>query len=151
MDKEQEFMIGLEALTRKIGIKICGCGCCGSPFLDDAKITSAESGYGYGAEGKVEWMDPKEEWGNWEKYKVSIVKGDGAMATPQDKAATWQSQPTSDGYWWLDSLDGEIVLVEVMHATTSNAIAFYIGDEEEGVVKTIRGQWQGPIKPPEVE
>jgi len=29
------FLNELTELTKKYGIEICGCGCCGSPFLDD--------------------------------------------------------------------------------------------------------------------
>lgn len=35
--KATKFIAELTALTRKHGIAIGGCGCCGSPFLMDAK------------------------------------------------------------------------------------------------------------------
>jgi len=28
-----EFVVELTALTRKHGVSVCGCGCCGSPWL----------------------------------------------------------------------------------------------------------------------
>lgn len=73
-DKERAFLIGLAKLTRETGIAIGGCGCCGSPSLDDAEITSDESGYssGHGAMD-VRWTDPADAWG-WGNYRESIVR-----------------------------------------------------------------------------
>ena len=46
--KQREFIIELETLTRKYGISIGGCGCCGSPWLeDDADVSDDQSGYAY--------------------------------------------------------------------------------------------------------
>lgn len=40
------FILELEALTRKHGISVDGCGCCGSPFLSTVDNPSCkESGY----------------------------------------------------------------------------------------------------------
>lgn len=40
INKEIEcFLIGLAELTEKHGIVICGCGCCGSPYLEERKMT----------------------------------------------------------------------------------------------------------------
>ena len=69
--KEREFLIGLEKLTRVTGIMIGGCGCCGSPFLEEAKITDERSGYIW--EGQVIWVDPSDEY-DWKKYSKYIVK-----------------------------------------------------------------------------
>ena len=33
--KCKEFLTELSALTKKYGIRIDGCGCCGSPWLED--------------------------------------------------------------------------------------------------------------------
>lgn len=71
--KEKEFLIGLEALTRKTGIRICGCGCCNSPFLEKARITNERSGYGFGHSSEVIWLDELEIH-NWKEYANSIVK-----------------------------------------------------------------------------
>ena len=73
-DNEKEFLIGLEALTRKTGIAIGGCGCCGSPFLFDAEINSDKSGYAYGGFSDiVTWVDPSDKY-DWEKYSDLIIK-----------------------------------------------------------------------------
>jgi len=47
LTKEQvkKFLEELTELTRKHGIKVCGCGCCGSPWLDVISID--ELGYEY--------------------------------------------------------------------------------------------------------
>ena len=37
MDRLENFLKELAELTQKYGIKIGGCGCCGSPFLHDLK------------------------------------------------------------------------------------------------------------------
>lgn len=34
-DREINFLDELAELTKKYNIKICGCGCCGSPYLED--------------------------------------------------------------------------------------------------------------------
>ena len=71
--KEKEFLIGLEKLTRKTGIKIWGCGCCSSPSLEKAKITSKDSGYGFGYMKEVSWIDRSDEF-DWGNCSNSIVK-----------------------------------------------------------------------------
>ena len=35
MQNMQNFLDDLAEITKKYGIKICGCGCCGSPWLRD--------------------------------------------------------------------------------------------------------------------
>ena len=72
-EKEKEFLIGLERLTRKTGIEIGGCGCCGSPFLLEAKITSEKSGYAYRCFSDVTWVDPSDKY-DWKEYSKKIVK-----------------------------------------------------------------------------
>jgi len=74
-EKEVLFLIGLEKLTRDTGIEIGGCGCCGSPYLDQAEITDKRSGYGYGYASEVLWIDPSDDY-DWENYSGSIVKTD---------------------------------------------------------------------------
>lgn len=71
-EKEREFLIGLEALTRKTGIRVFGCGCCGSPSLDTADITSEKSGYGQGF-ADVTWIDESDSY-DWKEYGENIVK-----------------------------------------------------------------------------
>lgn len=67
------FLIGLEKLTRETGISIGGCGCCASPFLIDAEITSEKSGYGVSYAGEISWIDPSDDY-DWEKFSKGIVK-----------------------------------------------------------------------------
>ena len=74
-EKERLFLIGLEKLTRDTGIEIGGCGCCGSPYLEQAEITDKRSGYGYGYASEVLWIDPSDDY-DWENYSGSIVKTD---------------------------------------------------------------------------
>ena len=73
-DKEKEFIKGLEKLTRETGIVIGGCGCCGSPYLDVAEITSDDAGYAQKPEeGEIGWIDPSDAY-DWLNYKELIVK-----------------------------------------------------------------------------
>lgn len=73
-DNEKKFLIGLAMLTRETGVEIGGCGCCGSPFLLDAKITSSESGYSTnGRSSEVRWVDPSEKY-YWDKYRNNVVR-----------------------------------------------------------------------------
>jgi hypothetical protein len=47
-DKEQEFLLGLEELTRRTGVAITACGCCESPFLIDVSdAANPQAGYDY--------------------------------------------------------------------------------------------------------
>jgi len=70
-EKEKAFLVGLEKLTQETGIKISGCGCCGSPFLDEAKITSDNSGYGIGYAGEILWIDKSDKY-DWDNFSKSI-------------------------------------------------------------------------------
>ncbi len=76
-DAEKEFIIGLEELTRKTGIVISGCGCCGSPFLSEQDITTnqEESGYGWG-DSDIQWMafDDKYVEKSWEDRAKRLYK-----------------------------------------------------------------------------
>lgn len=42
MNKIELFLQDLAELTKKHGIKIDGCGCCGSPWLEDNEMVIAE-------------------------------------------------------------------------------------------------------------
>ena len=47
MDRLEEFLKELAQLTQKYGLAIKGCGCCGSPWIDDFKgeIDAEDLGY----------------------------------------------------------------------------------------------------------
>jgi|GEM_PF-3019112 len=47
-EKEKIFLEKLEALTKKTGIAVACCGCCGSPYLLKVDINDPKAGYGYG-------------------------------------------------------------------------------------------------------
>lgn len=58
-EREQQFLDGLTELTKRTGVVIAGCGCCGSPFLvDDLPVTEdgryTISEYSY----QVSWEQP---------------------------------------------------------------------------------------------
>jgi len=64
-EKEAAFLIELSELTRKHGIAVGGCGCCGSPFLNDEISTAPEAGYGYAGFADFCWIQPDSyEWSN---------------------------------------------------------------------------------------
>lgn len=50
-EKVTEFLTELTELTKKYGIQIAGCGCCGSPWLEEAEH---ENGFYVLEEGKWE-------------------------------------------------------------------------------------------------
>lgn len=72
-EDKKKFLVGLEKLTRETGIKIYGCGCCGSPDIIEVKITSDKSGYGIGYAGEISWIDPSDK-DDWEDYSKTIIK-----------------------------------------------------------------------------
>ncbi len=74
-EREIDFLICLEKITRETGIFISGCGCCGSPSLEQMTEEQNDplAGYGRGGQDEVAWIYPKDEYA-WELYKQSIVK-----------------------------------------------------------------------------
>jgi len=74
-DKEREFIIALEKLTRETGIAIGGCGCCGSPRLDKINLAKESKLAGYGTDGSCDimWISPNDSY-DWDNYKNSIIK-----------------------------------------------------------------------------
>lgn len=72
-EKEKQFLIGLEKLTRETGVAIGGCGCCGSPFLHPAMPEELVGEAGYAYVDKVEWISPYDKY-DWEKNAANIVK-----------------------------------------------------------------------------
>lgn len=66
-----QFLAGLAELTRKTGVIIGGCGCCGSPHLRVATELAPEAGYGFA--GGVHWISPDDDY-DWEEYSASIVR-----------------------------------------------------------------------------
>jgi len=67
------FILELSELTRKYGIAIGGCGCCGSPWLDDsADISDMRAGYGDTADG-LKWVAPSDAC-DWQTYSADIVR-----------------------------------------------------------------------------
>jgi len=61
-DAQEEFLIGLEALTRKTGLELCGCGCCGSPYLTPLKEKNFNPTDGYSVTPNGDYADCV-EWG----------------------------------------------------------------------------------------
>ena len=53
--KESDFLTELEILTRKHGIAIGGCGCCGSPWLEELSDKRLALTYTYHYSDKVLW------------------------------------------------------------------------------------------------
>jgi hypothetical protein len=68
-----EFLLELRELTRKYGISIGGCGCCGSPWLDeDADISDKRAGYSQ-ASGCLAWVAPSDDY-DWRNYSFGIIR-----------------------------------------------------------------------------
>lgn len=66
--KEKAFILALTELSKKHGVAVAGCGCCGSPFLVDG-IPIVDSGYSFKDE-QLEWTDKKTA----KKYDTEIVE-----------------------------------------------------------------------------
>ena len=72
-DKEKEFLIGLTELTKRTGIVIGGCGCCGSPNLQEIENIPEESGYVLCVgDSDVGWIHPGDDY--WEENKYKLLK-----------------------------------------------------------------------------
>lgn len=72
-ENERQFLLELTALTRKYGIAITGCGCCGSPALEKAEYpTDLSAGYTM-SPGHLLWLEPANEF-LWERYSGGIVR-----------------------------------------------------------------------------
>jgi len=71
-----QFLIGLSKLTRKTGIGIGGCGCCGSPYIEALgaeELADERAGYGYGHAGEVSWISPSDPF-LWENFVGSVAR-----------------------------------------------------------------------------
>jgi sugar phosphate isomerase/epimerase len=67
------YMLELRELTRKHGVSIGGCGCCGSPWLDEnADVSDERAGYSEDS-GELRWIAPSDRY-DWEKYSDGIVR-----------------------------------------------------------------------------
>lgn len=75
-DNEHEFLVGLTELTKKTGIAIGGCGCCGSPYLSEVEI-GPNDGYKIDSDDdfiqNIAWMSEADNKIYFEKYKSNIV------------------------------------------------------------------------------
>lgn len=77
LSSEQEFLLGLTELTRRTGIEIGACGCCGGPSLTRLKPEQLVEQAGYASTQDqwemVRWISPADER-DWEEYRSEIVK-----------------------------------------------------------------------------
>lgn len=67
-DNEREFIKELEALSRKHGLYVWGCGCCESPRLEQLTAEKLDPEAGYVYDEELEWKSPGDP--QWDKSKV---------------------------------------------------------------------------------
>lgn len=89
---QRQFLIELRDISLRNKVIISGCGCCGSPFLEDKDEISPQGGY-YSASGpsdSITWLQPLEtdsrtgeekENFRWKDRKSAIIFPDVAQAT----------------------------------------------------------------------
>jgi hypothetical protein len=74
---EKAFLVGLEKLSRETGVVVCGCGCCGSPFLNALETPESVDVAGYSADddslvSEIRWVSPADDY-VWNEYKGRIA------------------------------------------------------------------------------
>ena len=73
--EEKTFIRGLEKLSRETGIIIAGCGCCGSPFMDELEQTAKSENAGYAVieYGQIMWIAENDK-DDWRRYAAKIIE-----------------------------------------------------------------------------
>lgn len=71
-EMERHFLLELTRLTRRTGIAVHGCGCCGSPFLKEVALPEG-SGYAVTPAAQIVWVEPGDAY-DWNHYRDAIVK-----------------------------------------------------------------------------
>lgn len=71
-NNELAFIIELEALSRKYNLIISGCGCCGSPFIEELEDKELQLEAGYANQGQLRWVSPTGYY--WKDESEHIVK-----------------------------------------------------------------------------
>ena len=58
-ERMNAFLVDLRVLTIKHGVAIAGCGCCGSPYIDDkVDVSDPSAGYVHESGSDVAWIVP---------------------------------------------------------------------------------------------
>lgn len=71
-ENTKNFIIELEALSKKYGKYIWGCACCGSPSIEDLSIAASDESAGYAYEDELRWVSKDDSY-NWNKLGDKIV------------------------------------------------------------------------------
>lgn len=74
-EQEREFLRELEALSRKHGLAVDGCGCCGSPGLRELEESELTPAAGYAecvGDRDFAWLSPASY--HWDEAKDRMVK-----------------------------------------------------------------------------
>lgn len=76
-ENERQFLIELALLSKKHGLFVVGCGCCGSPYLElltEEEMACPEAGYlPPGKDGMFIWSSPA-HGRLWAENKTKVVR-----------------------------------------------------------------------------
>ena len=69
-ERHRAFLLDLRELAVKHKLVVSGCGCCGSPSIEDIERVDPKAGYSY--DYFIRWMSPDDEF-QWKESGDKVV------------------------------------------------------------------------------